>query len=313
VQGGKVQNKFALFAQRLEKIVLLLDWSKPEHTAKVMYVLGGAVLVTSTVPPWLLGPIVKVWFGVNFFIKSYVFHRYHHLKVKYDSTYVFWCNLPDKQTVDYATASQPNLKKKQTKGKTSASNIAPLSSSPVKAPYAATHTAFENPMFESFDADVSQTAAAAMDGGGADADAVRRTLGALGGRDGATELGSWSCVYLNDKVTASKAGRLILTETTVYFKTGEDCSLFNHQVSKLVGVMSGDVLKTAQEGKTGMLAALSKLGSKLGDKLGIGSLVLKLADSSHTFTTMPKRDEAGVAIGNAAPAGVSYTLPTAKE
>lgn len=28
-QGQKVQNKFALYSQRAEKIVLLLDWSTP--------------------------------------------------------------------------------------------------------------------------------------------------------------------------------------------------------------------------------------------------------------------------------------------
>jgi len=232
--------------------------------------------------------------------------------------------------VDYAAASQANLGAAARSGISSEKKVAVASgkkaTSPqpsATSPYAATHSAYENPIFETFDADVAQaaaaatmrTAAAATSDAAAAAAAVAARKGAnVGGAgelDGAVELGAWSCVYLNDKVTASKAGRLILTETHVYFKTGDDTSLFNAVLIELVAVMPGDVLKAAHEGKTGMFAALSKLGSKLGDKLGIGSLVLKLVDGSHTFTTMPKRDEAGVAIANAANAGVVYTIPAA--
>jgi len=131
-------------------------------------------------------------------------------------------------------------------------------------------------------------------------------------------------------VTASKAGRLVLSTTHVYFKTrDEGTSLFNVPLKDLVAVMPGDVLKASQEGKSSWLSStLAKVGGKLGDKLGIGSLVLKvsavedtsggssgapgIAAASHTFTTMPKRDEAGIAIGSAAPASVEYRPPTAK-
>lgn len=129
------------------------------------------------------------------------------------------------------------------------------------------------------------------------------------------EIGSWSCVFLNDKITASKAGRLVLTRSHVYFKTRDDgIGLFSAPVGRLSAVLPGDVLKAKeQDSKSSWLSStLAKGMGKLGDKLGIGSLVLKVTTDddavgqSHTFTTMPKRDEAGIAIGNAAPDGVVY-------
>ena len=118
--------------------------------------------------------------------------------------------------------------------------------------------------------------------------------------------------------------RLVLSSTHVYFKTrDEGTSLFNVPLDQLIAVMPGDVLKAAQEGKSKsksswLSSTLAKVGGKLGEKLGIGSLVLKVSENdavaagSHTFTTMPKRDEAGNAIGNAAPEAVEYHQPSPK-
>merc|ERR1712166_904254 len=69
------------------------------------YVLAAAIVFTSVVPSWLLFPLMQTWFGFSFFIKSYVYHTYPALKAKYDSSFNFWCGLPDKKTVDYTVQS----------------------------------------------------------------------------------------------------------------------------------------------------------------------------------------------------------------
>ena len=91
--GGKVQAKIGLFAERLEKIVHLINWTVPANSMRIeRYLLIGFV-VTVIVPFDILVILMKLNFGLKFFITGYVYHNHPSLR-QYDSTYQFWLGLP---------------------------------------------------------------------------------------------------------------------------------------------------------------------------------------------------------------------------
>ena len=270
------------------------------NTKVVAYVLVAAIILTAVIPAWLLGPILQVWFGVSFFIKAYVFNKYPALKAKYDSTYNFWCGLPDKTTVNYtvsppaataASAAGGGSKRSaagngKAKGKVAEVSAQPYSTTAGTVAAARSRAGQASNSNAAATATATATAASASASGSASSAAhagsgaaAAAAVGAGAGGDSASDsIGSWSCVYLNDKVTASKAGRLVLSTTHVYFKTrDEGTSLFNVPLKDLVAVMPGDVLKASQEGKSSWLSStLAKVGGKLGCVLNYNVMPLSL-------------------------------------
>jgi hypothetical protein len=61
-------------------VINLLTWEVPEHTIKLVYVLGAAALVTLVTPFWLLTLLVQLFLGVKFFVISYIYFRFYKIK-----------------------------------------------------------------------------------------------------------------------------------------------------------------------------------------------------------------------------------------
>ena len=64
-KGKKVQHRLAFWAARFERVALLLDWTVPENTIMVVYVLMATLVVTLLVSWDHLVIAMKLNFGLT--------------------------------------------------------------------------------------------------------------------------------------------------------------------------------------------------------------------------------------------------------
>ncbi|KAJ0069917.1 hypothetical protein NL108_016146, partial [Boleophthalmus pectinirostris] len=90
----RAQNIFGKMANILEKIKNLFMWVRPELTQKLYVGLWVAFLATCFLPFQLLGFIIGMYAGIKFFVIDFFLKRSLKLRLRFDTPYMIWTNLP---------------------------------------------------------------------------------------------------------------------------------------------------------------------------------------------------------------------------
>ncbi|XP_029008917.1 GRAM domain-containing protein 4-like isoform X2 [Betta splendens] len=90
----RAQNLFGRMANVLEKIKNLFMWVRPELTRKLYVGLWVAFISSCLLPYKLLGFVIGVYLGIKFFIIDFILKSCPKLRLRFDTPYIIWTNLP---------------------------------------------------------------------------------------------------------------------------------------------------------------------------------------------------------------------------
>lgn len=90
----KVQNSLGTAADSLEKIKSLLTWRHPASTKSIFFTLLVTTLASCFLPASSLFFIAGLYLGVKMFLLDYLFMRFPRFRMKYDSSFKMWQQLP---------------------------------------------------------------------------------------------------------------------------------------------------------------------------------------------------------------------------
>ncbi|XP_025106829.1 GRAM domain-containing protein 4-like isoform X2 [Pomacea canaliculata] len=90
----KVQNFLGLAADSLEKIKSLLTWRYPPATKQLFFLLLTSCIASCILPSSHIFFVAGLYLGFKMFILDYLFLRFPRFKLKYDSSYRIWKELP---------------------------------------------------------------------------------------------------------------------------------------------------------------------------------------------------------------------------
>lgn len=90
----KVQNNLGSAADSLEKIKSLFTWRHPTATKQLFFALLLGSVTSCLLPASTLFFIAGLYLGFKLFIIDVLFSRFYRLKMKYDSAYKLWQQLP---------------------------------------------------------------------------------------------------------------------------------------------------------------------------------------------------------------------------
>ncbi|KAK7503524.1 hypothetical protein BaRGS_00005063 [Batillaria attramentaria] len=90
----KVQNALGSAADGLEKIKSLFTWRHPTATKQLFLTLLFGSIASCLLPASRLFFLAGLYLGLKLFIVDYLYMRFPRLRMKYDSTYKLWQELP---------------------------------------------------------------------------------------------------------------------------------------------------------------------------------------------------------------------------
>ncbi|KAK7102250.1 GRAM domain-containing protein 4-like isoform X2 [Littorina saxatilis] len=90
----KVQNFLGSVADGLEKIKSLLTWRHPASTKQLFFFLLVTSLTSCLFRASTLFFVAGLYLGMKLFLLDYLFLRFPRIKMKYDSSYKMWKDLP---------------------------------------------------------------------------------------------------------------------------------------------------------------------------------------------------------------------------
>ncbi|XP_055011459.1 GRAM domain-containing protein 4-like isoform X2 [Boleophthalmus pectinirostris] len=122
----RAQNIFGKMANILEKIKNLFMWVRPELTQKLYVGLWVAFLATCFLPFQLLGFIIGMYAGIKFFVIDFFLKRSLKLRLRFDTPYMIWTNLPTDLQLKERSSSTISRRVAHTSGRGNNGAAAPV-------------------------------------------------------------------------------------------------------------------------------------------------------------------------------------------